>query len=77
MTWEHIFAFAQNGTVYRYEPVDVQLGGSAATSGPKLPMSVAQYISELGANDGYEFAGSYPKDDGVVIVMKRQRGPVV
>jgi hypothetical protein len=73
MRWEHIFAFAQNGTVYRIEPIP----GSPAISGPKLPMSVPQYVSKLGADDGYEFAGSYPKDDGVVIVMKRQRGPEV
>jgi hypothetical protein len=69
MKWEHIFAFAQDGTVLRYEGIP----GSAPTGSPRLPMSVTHYISELGTNDGYEFAGSYHEHDGIVIVMKRQQ----
>jgi hypothetical protein len=73
MRWEHVFAFAQNGTVIRYAPSP----GAAIPKRPDLPMSIVQYIFELGMNDGYEFAGSYPEDAGTVIVMKRQRGPEV
>jgi hypothetical protein len=73
MTWEHIFAFARDGYVYRDEPIY----GSQAVNSPKLPMPVPQYVFELGRSDGYQFAGSYPKDDGFVIVLKRERGPEV
>jgi hypothetical protein len=69
MKWEHIFAIVENGIVMRHDSIPE----GTAPSGRAFPMSVVQYISELGANDGYEFAGSYPKDAGVVIVMKRQR----
>jgi hypothetical protein len=73
MTWEHIFVFAQKHIVLRTESAP----GSDIITGPKLPMSIPQYVSELGTTEGYEFAGSYPKDDGVVLVMKRQQGPEV
>ena len=73
MMWEHLFIFAQDKMVLRAEPV----AGRSVTNGPKLPMSIPQYVSELGATEGYEFAGAYPNDDGVMIVMKRQRDPDV
>jgi hypothetical protein len=69
MKWEHIFAFTEGGMVLRHEGVRAP----AAAAGPKFPMSVTQYITELGANDGYEFAGSYHQEGGMVIVMKRQQ----
>jgi hypothetical protein len=67
--WEHLFAFARNGTVYRDEPID----DGATVTGPQLPMVVQKYISERGRSDGYEFCGSYPEEDGLIMVMKRQR----
>jgi hypothetical protein len=73
MNWEHIFAWARDGHVYKDEPIH----RNAAVNGPKLPMTVPQYVFEMGQTDGYEFAGSYPKGEGYVIVMKRQRGPEV
>ena len=69
MRWEHIFAFAQNGVVYRQEQID----GVTAPGRPVFPMAISQYIYQLGVADGYEFAGSYPKEDGLVIVLKRHR----
>jgi hypothetical protein len=62
MRWEHIFAFAQDGSIVRHDLVGADLSGK----------TIQHYISQLGA-DGYEFAGSYAEDGGVVIVLKRQR----
>jgi hypothetical protein len=62
MRWEHLFAFAKDGAIVRHDLISADLAGK----------SIQHYISQLGA-DGYEFAGSYPEDDGVVIVLKQQR----
>lgn len=68
--WEHRFAFAKDGCVYRELPASP---GANSAQPPGLPKPIEQYISELAAaGDGFHFCGSYPTDDGVVIVMKRR-----
>jgi hypothetical protein len=74
LKWAHEFAYVENGRVIRMEPL---VPGTVA-AWPSLrefeqPITIERFIFEMVRIDGYEFCGSYPKGNGVVILLKLQR----
>jgi len=71
--WEHDFAYLKDGYVI---DLVASVPGAIVARPPdwNFPMLAEEYISRMAqSGDGYQFCGTYPYRDGVVIVMKRLR----
>jgi hypothetical protein len=67
--WEHELVYVEGGLVTR------RLSVTGTSDWLPVPhKTVDDYIFSMESEgDGYQFCGSYPKDNGFVIAMKRLR----